>query len=129
MSIVIHHREDGWHLVVMPPDVAETKAVTVATPTSACEPNGIGPFAASYVEGGTWFEVAHFGDESAIRFTAPHLFDICVPLVPFGVVSTNSFEVRLMGTSKVVTVRFGMIGRTGHGPRVCLANHWSTDRA
>jgi hypothetical protein len=32
------------------------------------------------------------------------------------VVSTDSFEIRLMSTSKMVTVRFGMTGRVGHDP-------------
>ena len=96
-------------------------------PASARQPYGVRPFAASNVEGGTGFEVAHFGDESAIRFTAPHLFGLCVPPVPFGVVSTDSFGVRLMSTSKMVTLRHGMTGRVGHNPRVCLGNHPSAD--
>ena len=95
-------------------------------PASGRQPYGVGPFAASNVEGGTGFEVAHFGDESDIRLTAPHLFGFCVPLVPFGVVSTDSFEVRLMSTSEMVTLRLRMVGRLGHSPRVCLANHRST---
>lgn len=85
-------------------------------PASACQPDGVGPLAAPHVESGTWFEVAHFGDEGTIGFTAPYLFDFCVPLVPFGVVSTDSFDARLMGTSKMVTVRLRMIGPVGHGP-------------
>ena len=89
-------------------------------PASGRQPYGVGPFAASNVEGGAGFEVAHFGDESAIRFTAPHLFGLCVPLVPFGVVSTDSFDVRLMRTSKIVTLRHGMTRRVCHEPRVCL---------
>ena len=92
-------------------------------PAPARQPYGVRPFAASNVEGGTWFEIAHFGDEGAIRFTAPHLFGFCVPLVPLGVVPPDSFEVRLMSTSKKVTLRNGVTGRLGHSRRVCLANH------
>jgi hypothetical protein len=35
VSIVVHHREDGWQLMVTPPDVVETKTATVSTPTEA----------------------------------------------------------------------------------------------
>ena len=85
-------------------------------PAPGCQPDGVGSLAASHVESGTGFEVAHFGDEGTVRFTAPHLFDFCVALVPFGVASADSLEVRLMGTSKMVTVRLGLTGRVGHDP-------------
>ena len=88
-------------------------------PTSPCQPDGVGPFAASDVEGGAWIQVAHFGDEGTVRFTTPHLFGACVPCVPIGVTLTETFEVRVMPTSEVVMVRLGIIAQVGHRPRVC----------
>jgi hypothetical protein len=68
-------------------------------PASACQPDGVGPFAASHVESGTWGEVGYFSDKGTIRFTAPHLFGLCVPLVPIDVTLSVSFAVRGMDTS------------------------------
>ena len=82
-------------------------------PASACQPDGVSPLAASHIESGTWIEVAYFSDKGTIRFTAPHLLGVCVPLVPIGVAST----VRVMGEFKLVTVTIGMIGWVGHRPQ------------
>src|SRR5664280_3845964 len=86
------------------------------SPAPVRQPDGVGSLAASHVECGTRFEVAHFGDEGSVGFTAPYLFGIRVPPVPFGVISVDSHEVCVVGTSMVVTVRFRLIGRVGHGP-------------
>ncbi len=78
------------------------------SPASASQPDGVGSLAASHVERGPRLEVTHFGDERSIGFPAPHLFGPCVPLVPFGVVSFDVGQVRVMGTPTLVTVRFGL---------------------
>lgn len=97
-------------------------------PTSACQPDGISPLAASHVQSRTWLEIAYLSDESTVRLTAPQMFGICVPLVPIRVAPTESFEVQVMGTSKMVAVRLGKIGWVGHRSPSLPRMGRSTDR-
>jgi hypothetical protein len=77
-------------------------------PASASQPHGVGSFAAAHVEGRTWFEVAHFGNEGGVGFTAPHLFGTSVPFVPFCVTLVSSSGTRFLVTPGCVTVGFWM---------------------
>jgi hypothetical protein len=84
-------------------------------PASGCQPDGIGSLAAPNIERGTWSEVTYFSDKGTIRFTAPHLFSVSVPLVPINVASTDWLDVRMVSASKMVTARLWRIRWVGHG--------------
>src|ERR1700677_1378602 len=90
-------------------------------PASAGQPHGVGSLATAHVEGGTRFEVAHFGDQGGVGFTSPHLLGACVPFVPCSVASVDWRQAWVPVSPRWVTMSCWLGGRVRHR----VTNPWT----